>query len=96
LKPDFLICDEPISALDVSIQAQIVNLLQQLQRDLGLTILFIAHDLAMIRYISTRVAVMHQGRIVECKGTDELFKSPYHPYSRLLLSAIPSKDSYIL
>ncbi len=87
LNPDFLICDEPISALDVSIQAQIVNLLQRLQRELGLTILFIAHDLAMVRYLSTRVAVMHQGKIVEFRETDELFTVASHPYTRALLAS---------
>jgi oligopeptide transport system ATP-binding protein len=87
LNPDFLICDEPISALDVSIQAQIVNLLQRLQKELGLTILFIAHDLAMVRYLSSRVAVMHQGKIVEFRETDELFTRADHPYTRMLLSS---------
>jgi len=88
LNPDFLICDEPISALDVSIQAQIVNLLQRLQKELGLTILFIAHDLAMVRYLSTRVAVMHQGKIVELAETDELFSRARHPYTQTLLSSV--------
>lgn len=87
LNPDFLICDEPISALDVSIQAQIINLLQRLQKELGLTILFIAHDLAIVRYLSTRVAVMHQGKIVECRDADELFSQPSHPYTKNLLSS---------
>lgn len=90
LNPDFLICDEPISALDVSIQAQIVNLLLHLQKELGLTILFIAHDLAMVRYLSSRMAVMHQGKIVEMGQTDELFAHPRHPYTQVLLSSIPS------
>ncbi len=89
LNPEFLICDEPISALDVSIQAQIVNLLQKIQRELGLTILFIAHDLAMVRYLSNRVAVMHQGRIVELADTDELFTHPRHPYTQILFSSQP-------
>jgi len=87
LNPEFLICDEPISALDVSIQAQIINLLQRLKNDLGLTILFIAHDLAMVRYLSTRVAVMHQGKIVEVKKTDELFTHPHHSYTQTLLTS---------
>lgn len=87
LNPDFLICDEPISALDVSIQAQIVNLLQHLQKELGLTLLFIAHDLAMIRYLSTRVAVMCCGKIVEFRETDALFHEPNHPYTRRLLTS---------
>jgi oligopeptide transport system ATP-binding protein len=87
LNPEFLICDEPISALDVSIQAQIVNLLMRLQKELDLTILFIAHDLAMVRYLSNRVAVMHKGKIVEEGVTDELFTHPHHPYTKTLLSA---------
>lgn len=89
LNPDVLICDEPISALDVSIQAQIVNLLQELQQNLGLTILFIAHDLAMVRHISNRIAVMHRGQIVEQGLTDDLFDRPKHPYTKILLSSIP-------
>lgn len=89
LNPEFLICDEPISALDVSIQAQIVNLLLRLQKNLSLTILFIAHDLAMVRYLSTRVAVMHCGKIVELRPTDELFAHPRHPYTQILLSSVP-------
>ncbi len=88
LNPELLICDEPISALDVSIQAQIVNLLQRLQKELTLTILFIGHDLAMVRYLSTRVAVMHRGQIVELKGTDELFAHPHHAYAKTLLSTL--------
>lgn len=89
LNPDVLICDEPISALDVSIQAQIVNLLKELQISLGLTILFIAHDLAMVRYISNRIAVMHKGEIVEEGLTDDLFDRPNHPYTQTLLRSIP-------
>jgi ABC-type oligopeptide transport system ATPase subunit len=92
LNPDFLICDEPISALDVSIQAQIINLLQRLQKELNLTILFIAHNLAMVYYLSTRVAVMHQGRIIEKGGAEELFAHPRHPYTRSLLSAAKLKN----
>ena len=88
LSPDFLICDEPISALDVSIQAQIVNLLIRLQKELKLTYLFIAHDLAMVYYFATRVAVMYQGSFVECAPTEELYKNPTHPYTKLLLSSI--------
>lgn len=96
LNPEFIICDEPISALDVSIQAQIVNLLLRLQKDLGLTILFIAHDLAMVRYLSTRVAVMHQGKIVELRSTDELFAHPRHPYTNQLLKAVLTPKTHII
>ena len=91
-EPKFIICDEPISALDVSIQAQVVNLLERLQKELGLTYLFIAHDLAMVRYISQRVAVMYLGRIVELAPTDELYEKPLHPYTKALLSSIPLPD----
>ena len=87
--PDFIVCDEPISALDVSIQAQIINLLQQLQEDLRLTYLFIAHDLSMVRYISTRVAVMYLGKLMELTTSAELYEKPLHPYTQALLSAIP-------
>ncbi|OGN99810.1 MAG: peptide ABC transporter substrate-binding protein [Chloroflexi bacterium RBG_13_51_52] len=90
--PSLIICDEPISALDVSIQAQIINLLEELQEKLGLTYLFIAHDLAMVQHISDRVAVMYLGRIMELTGTDELYENPLHPYTKALLSAIPIPD----
>ncbi len=90
--PRFVVADEPISALDVSIRAQIVNLMRDLKVRLGLTYLFIAHDLAMVRHMSDRVAVMYLGRIVEMAGCDELFNRPLHPYTRALLSAIPSLD----
>jgi oligopeptide transport system ATP-binding protein len=90
--PDFIVCDEPISALDVSIQAQIVNLLERLREERGLTYLFIAHDLSMVRYISTRVAVMYLGKLVELTSSAELYARPLHPYTQALLSAIPIPD----
>lgn len=89
VNPDFIVCDEPISALDVSIQAQVVNLLEQLQRERGLTYLFIAHDLSMVRHISDRIGVMYLGSLVELAETEELFSNPIHPYTKALLSAIP-------
>jgi oligopeptide transport system ATP-binding protein len=91
-EPCFIVADEPISALDVSIQAQVVNLLDDLKKELGLTYLFIAHDLSMVRYISDRVAVMYLGRIVELSERDALFDHPMHPYTQALLSAIPVPD----
>lgn len=91
-EPAFIICDEPISALDVSIQAQIVNLLEELQERLGLTYLFIAHDLAMVRHLCSRVAVMYLGVMVELAGSDPLYEEPLHPYTQALLSAVPVPD----
>ena len=92
VNPDFIVCDEPISALDVSIQAQVINLLEQLQRERGLTYLFIAHDLSMVKHISDRIGVMYLGSLVELADSEELFENPMHPYTKALLSAIPIPD----
>lgn len=92
VEPDFIIADEPISALDVSIQAQVVNLLQKLQKEKGLTYLFIAHDLSMVKYISDRIGVMYFGKLVELASSEDLYKNPLHPYTKSLLSAIPLPD----
>ncbi|WP_242543374.1 ABC transporter ATP-binding protein [Staphylococcus simulans] len=92
VEPEFIIADEPISALDVSIQAQVVNLLLKLQREKGITFLFIAHDLSMVKYISDRIAVIHFGKIVELGTADEIYNHPLHPYTQSLLSAVPQPD----
>jgi len=95
MQPEFIVADEPISALDVSIRAQVLNLLNDLKKSRGLTYLFIAHDLSVVRFISDRIAVIHKGRIVELSEAEELFRHPLHPYTKSLLSAVPNPDPAI-
>ena len=95
MEPEFIVADEPISALDVSIRAQVLNLLNRLKKEMGLTYLFIAHDLSVVRFISDRIAVIHKGRIVELAESEELFRHPLHPYTKALLSAVPIPDPEI-
>ena len=95
VNPDFIVCDEPVSALDVSIQAQVINMFEELQERLGLTYLFIAHDLLVVRHISDRIAVMYLGKMVELADAAEIYQNPLHPYSKSLLSAVPVPDPKI-
>ena len=94
MEPKLLVADEPISALDVSIRAQVLNLIKKFQKERGLTVIFIAHDLSVVRFISDRIGVIHKGRIVELAQTEELFRNPLHPYTKSLLSAIPLPDPH--
>jgi oligopeptide transport system ATP-binding protein len=95
VEPEFIVCDEPISALDVSIQSQVVNMLEDLQAELGLTYLFIAHDISVVRHISNRIGVMYLGNMVELAESYELYKNPIHPYTKTLMSAVPIPDPVV-
>ncbi|MBC8049283.1 MAG: ABC transporter ATP-binding protein, partial [Chitinophagales bacterium] len=95
MNPSMIVCDEPVSALDVSIQGQIINLLEDLKKDFGLTYLFIAHDLAVVRHISDRIMVMYLGRVMEVAGRDDLYREPLHPYTQALLDAAPVPDPIV-
>ncbi|MDT8717998.1 ATP-binding cassette domain-containing protein [Clostridium sp. 19966] len=92
IEPDFVLCDEPVSALDVSIQAQVINMLEDLQKDMGLTYLFVAHDLSVVKHISDRIGVMYLGKLVEISNSKDIYKNPLHPYTKVLLSSIPIPD----
>ena len=95
VQPEFIVCDEPVSALDVSIQSQIVNMLEDMQQEMGLTYLFIAHDISVVKYISNRIGVMYLGNVVELAESNELYNNPLHPYTKTLMSAVPVPDPKI-
>ncbi|MDI9492985.1 MAG: ABC transporter ATP-binding protein, partial [Bacillota bacterium] len=95
VQPEFIVCDEPVSALDVSIQSQIVNMLEDMQQEMGLTYLFIAHDISVVKHISNRIGVMYLGNVVELAESNELYNNPLHPYTKTLMSAVPVPDPKI-